>query len=192
MERVQMLCRVRACLQLFVLVICVVSQISAASALNENPLFQHQWRPILQSGGDATLVATVVSQEKADPRLDIYQNNVKLLSFSPNQYPEALFTLDDGNLATLWTTGGGYWRLYIFRFEKGKVIKVMEGASKFRPEFRYTRRKAISVDAATQEIALIRDHWKNGKRIPQSVDVFVWNDDNKNYDKRVALPWKVI
>lgn len=72
--------------------------------------------------------------------LQISENHKLLLSFDPPLYLGSVQVLEDGNLATQWSTGlGSYCHLFVFEYSRGRVREVLHTVSDgLAPEFAYS------------------------------------------------------
>lgn len=86
------------------------------------------------------LEAKIVEREEAihEGILQIFRNKKLIFSDDVSLFPESVFSLDDDNLATLWSHANGAWTLNVYSFRNNEVKMVLEGlGGKMRPEFVY-------------------------------------------------------
>jgi len=161
------------------------------------------------------LEARILERETAihEGILQIFEDKKLIFSDDVSLFPENMFTLDDDNLATLWSHANGAWTLNVYTFRKNKVKMVLEGfGGKLRPEFVYPSRGHIFGYTDTdgkpritkggpfyyQRILIPHTDWITlkkpyiGRRSdlqPVNVDIYTWNKSKGEYDAKLKVPW---
>jgi hypothetical protein len=140
-------------------------------------------RYVIKFAKEGKIVTTI-----ADPPVDL------------GAYPESLFQLDDGNLASLWNTGGPYFIFNVFADRNGKISRVLRTASKMSPEFAY-RTSAAKTSASDkplpdQLIIISEMKWvaqktgDEGSQLkPVTATLYWWDRASGQYRYKV-VPWK--
>lgn len=137
-------------------------------------------------------------------QMQIWHNKKNIFSFSPNLYPQSVFELQDGNLATLWHHPDGLRHLYVFGMANGKVVRLIDASSRLDPEFVYQTNGHLDADAVKeknawrikggpfffQRIILAETDWvlnkdkyldRQSEVLPTSVRIYLWDIDRKVY-----------
>ena len=177
-----------------------------------NILFQCPW-------SDSGLKARIVGSNAAGI-LQIFGNNQEqLFSYAPGfgLYPSDLFVLNDGNLATLWTTGlGSYCHLRVFAYSNAKVHMVLQTTSdSLQPEFVYQAEGHIMGEAIRDKNGKLHDRggpffqqriivpnvewvlldkpylgFENRDKQPVTADIYTWDRKGGKYTVRHKVPWR--
>lgn len=189
------------------------SAITPVKGETSRVLFSATW-PQKTNDLEAKLVTSDNSQTGL---LQVFEGKKLVFSCEPGAlFPYSLSVLDDGNLATLWHTGGGgdaYYRLIVFTHSQGKVQKVLEAASGMAPEFVYQSEGHLMGSAFKnrngkwqtlggpfflQRILITKTDWVelkkpylSGKseRQPVSADIYTWDENTGKYKVRRNIPW---
>lgn len=190
---------------------CADMPAELVSALKQGRLLSyHVWTPDIDENVRLTC-AVILSPghpERDLSRLVIFRGNDLVLSFSPEQFPLSMFSISEANsnLVTVWLSGNGSYRLWVFSYSERKVNQVLQAGSKLMPEFVYPPASPGSLLVTKQELAhLPAGYWnqrivishlrwvldpKSGARTfePVTASVYVW--DGKAYRVRKDVPWK--
>lgn len=166
-------------------------------------------------GRSVELEARIIEREAAihEGILQIFEDRKLIFSDDVSLFPESLFTLDDDNLATLWSHPNGAWTLIVYTFKNHKVKIALEGfGGKLRPEFVYPSKGHIYGYADTdgkpriirggpyyrQRILIPDTDWimlkkpyvgRTSDLQPVTVDIYTWNESKGNYDAKLKVPW---
>lgn len=129
-------------------------------------------------------------------------NTVYSVSVPPSDlgsYPDSMFILDDGNLASLWTSGGPYFILNVFSFRGGKVQRVLRESSKARPELVYSTDSVFDTDKIKangyQRIIVSKSTWSQItprvlKQVLSTANIYWWNEKKGIYSSERNVIWK--
>jgi hypothetical protein len=173
---------------------------TSSSADSKIPAFRHQW----QNRDGQVVDVEIFAKGIGSYAINFVKEGkiVKTISVPPSDlgsYPESLFTLDDGNLASLWNTGGPYIILNVFADENGKVSRVLRTASKMPPEFVYRTSAAAGMSGSdntmsNQMIIISKMQWvahkgQGSKLEPVKADVYWWDQASRRYRSKV-VQWK--
>lgn len=192
-----------------------LAQPSVSRNANQDQLYmEHRWTPEQLPEGSSPLDVRIVEKRSVNGGssfvLRIYRNNLAVLekeatTSSPGYalYPKSVFTLQDGNLATLWETGiGGHFVLKVFSYDKERVREVLQATSRIAPEFVYPAEGKLmntsrgDSDIIKQNITVANCEWtmpagqKERQLLPLSADIYKWDSVSKQYKVRKDVPWK--
>lgn len=172
------------------------------SAQVKVPDFKHKW---MDNEGN-NIDVEIFEQSVGTYLLRFSRDDVEIKSITVppadlGAYPLELFTLADGNLATLWTSGGPYVILNVFSYEHGKITPVLRASSKVKPEFAFLGIGVVGGALAephlpTQVIIITKAAWvaadkvHASKLMPVTADLYWWDKATARYRSKLGLPWK--
>ena len=148
------------------------------------------WLVQMWNPQDEVTLACVVDRGAGDTgELRIRKAAQEIFRFSPDLTPLSIFPTDAANsrLVTIWVSGSGAYRVFIFSYRSGKVIQVLDADSKAMPEFVY------GASANTQRVIISNGEWTVDDRTgvarlrPTSADVYEW--DGTSYSVTKGVPW---
>lgn len=148
----------------------------------------------------------IVGRKLGEGKLQFYLDEKLVFTFAPKLYPIGLLTLDDGNLASIWSHGNGKKRIVVFSEENAQIKEKLNEASKLMAEFCYVGRfrqndfKKLSKNNSRlpQCILIPQLEWKettsNGKNvefqpISRFASVFCWNRSQRKYLELRNVEW---
>jgi hypothetical protein len=139
-----------------------------------------------------TVTHTTAHSGDAGNQLRIFNGDKEMFSFAPGLAPLSMFSTQavGSRLVTVWVSGSGAYRVYIFAYRAGKVIQVLDVGSKAMPEFVYG---ALSRMDNSQRVIVSKGDWLTDDSAgvaylqPTTADVYIWN--GTSYDAKPNVPW---
>lgn len=182
---------------------------------NENEVISEMcvWHTDEDDWEHPLIVKVVHTQDSNTGELKIFNKGNQVFSFNPDLYPESVFILDDGNLATLWSHGNGTRHFYVFGESKGKFRVLIDAVSKLDPEYVYQQKGHFFGSAELDKNGRMQvrggpffEHriiisdlgWVllkkpyldlNRDLQPITADIFTWNEKIGAYEVRKKVPW---
>lgn len=127
--------------------------------------------------------------------LQISESSRSIFKFDTGYlFPNAVMVLEDGNLATLWTTACGgdeYYHLIVFGYANNSVKTLLHTKSAILPEFAYTNSNSKSDQFTQRKIIVGKSNWSDvlkGK-FPTSANIYAWNSQRHCYDIQADVAW---
>lgn len=145
-----------------------------------------------------------IANSEVETKLRFIKNNKVLYSFSSLGLKAfSIFELDNGNIASEWSSAcGSGGKLVVFGYINGRIKTLIDTPIQYlRPEMIYpTGGKIINFtdspnnEFLTQTIVVPLCKWSNSKQknsepVPASADIYIWNSKKKQYDVRQKIPW---
>lgn len=175
---------------------------SATAAQQFVAAFKHKWVTI--SGKEVDVEIVRQNEDAYIVKFSRKGQAIELVSSPPpdlGSYPKQLFSLDDGNLATIWTSGGPYLIMTVFKYEGGKVFPVLRTSSKVLPEFVFGGAGVVAGDKTehhlpSQTIVISNADWvssnksQGSKLMPVKADLYWWDKSRGKYRSKLGVSWK--
>ncbi len=207
---------------LFCLVLCLLPMANPASAQEKHPeaiksktIITTQWK-LPDELKVEDLSVRIIQDDHWECTLEFVKDDKTILSIVPKPpfvdemgiSASDLFTLDDGNLATLWKSKiGNFWDLKVYAYSNGSISEVLHTSSQMRPEFVYLSRvpketvKIIpNLEAGHPDVVLkwrqlkqaiiIAHPEKKALLVPKAVDIYEWDAKSKTYIIQKNVPWQ--
>ncbi len=172
------------------------SEESRAKAQLPRTVCQQLWSPVELIDTRESKLNVIISAKgrlALDNDIRFLHGDQEISSFHFDLYPVSLLALQDGNIASLWNTGGAYYRLIVFSYERGSIKQVLNESSKFYPEFVYS---SSSVVTGCQRIVIAKTSWQRtrpdgeSEEIAASANLYTWDEKTRKYCERKGVPWQ--
>lgn len=95
---------------------------------------QQLWSPVELIDTRESKLNVIISAKGGlalDNDIRFLRGGQEISSFHFELYPVSLLALQDGNIASLWNTGGAYYRLIVFSYERGNIKQVLSAVNYF-------------------------------------------------------------
>lgn len=159
------------------------------------------------------LTAQISEGLKAEGVLTIFKEGKPIFRFEPHIYPDSMFVLQDGNLATQWFHGNGTKHIYVFANSNGSVRRVLDASSKLPPEYVFLSKGRLAGEGVEGQdgkwrikggpflkqsiltskvdwVARAGDSGNHSELRPISATRFTWNTKSERYEAIENVPWE--